>query len=134
MTLGKVRSMSGELVGDDPFPDILAVRQTKVFLGGDVAEHGATVPANHGGPDPAGDVVVSGGHVGGQGTERVKGSLVTPFELLFHVLLDHVHRHVSRPFVHDLHPEFPSPGGQFSLSLEFGKLGLVVGICDRARP
>ena len=59
---------------------------------------------------------------------------MTPLDLFFHVFLDHVHGHVPRALVHDLHSVFPSPGSQFSLSLELGKLSLVVGICDRTGP
>jgi hypothetical protein len=47
MALGQVGGVGGDFVGDDAVLDILFVRQAQVFLGRDVAEHGAAVPADH---------------------------------------------------------------------------------------
>ena len=66
MALGQIRRMGGDLVGDDPVPDIVLVRQTEVLLGRDVAQHGGAVPADHGGPDSRGDVIITGGDIGHQ--------------------------------------------------------------------
>ena len=38
------------------------------------------------------------------------------------------------PFVHHLATHLPGNLGQFALGLQFGKLRLVIGIGDRARP
>src|SRR5690606_38649283 len=65
VTLGQVRGVGGDLVGDDAGLHVILVGQAQVFLGGDVGEHGAAEPADHGGADAAGDVVVAGGDVGG---------------------------------------------------------------------
>jgi hypothetical protein len=62
---------------------------------------------------------------------------VTPFELLGHVLFDHVHGHVARAFVHHLHAFGPRALGEFALHFEFAELrggrpqGLV-GVGNRA--
>ena len=69
----EVGGVGGEFVGDDTRLDVFLVGQAEVFLGGHVAEHGAAVPADHGGTDAAGDVVVAGGDVGGEGPEGVEG-------------------------------------------------------------
>ena len=103
-----------------------------MFLGRDVAEHRAAVPADHRRADAAGDVVVAGRDVGGERPERVERRFVAPFELLVHVFLDHVHRHVAGAFVHHLHAFGPGALGEFALRLEFGELRLVVGVGNRA--
>jgi len=52
--------------------------------------------------------------------------------LLGHVFLDHVHGHVARAFVHDLHAFGPRAAGEFALHFEFAELRLVVGVGNRA--
>lgn len=49
-------------------------------------------------------VVLTGGDVGGEGSERVEGRLAAPVELVAHVLGDLVHGHVAGALVHHLHP------------------------------
>ena len=80
--------------------------------------------------DAAGDVVVAGHDVGGERPERVERRFAAPLELLRHVFLDHVHRHVARAFVHYLHAFGPCALGQFALHFELAELSLVVGIRD----
>ena len=128
VALGQVRGVGGDLVGDDAVFDVLLVRQAEVFLGRDVAEHGAAVPADHGRADGAGDMVVAGGDVGGERAERVEWRFVAPLELLVHVLLDEVHGDVAGALVHDLAVHLPGALRQFALGAQFGKLGLVVRV------
>ena len=80
----------------------------------------------------SGDVVVAGRDVGGERPQRVERCFAAPFELLGHVLLDHVQRHVTRSFVHHLHAFGPRAFGQFTLHFEFAELRLVVGVRDAA--
>ena len=77
-----MRGVGGELVGDEADLDLILVRRVEVLLGRDVAEHGATIPIDHGGADTAGDVVIAGGDVGGEWAEGVERRFVAPFELL----------------------------------------------------
>ena len=65
VAFGEVGGVGGDFVGDDAVFDVFLVGQAEVFLGRDVTEHGAAVPADHGGADAAGDVIVAGGDVGG---------------------------------------------------------------------
>ena len=125
--------MGGDLVGDDAILHILFIWQTEVFLWRDIAEHSAAIPANHGSSDAACDVIVTRGDVGGKGAERVEGRLVAPFELLGHVLLDHVYRDMAGTFVHDLNSLGPGAFGELTLHFELAKLGFVVGIGHRTR-
>ena len=83
VAFGEVGGVGGEFVGDDAGFDVVFVRQAEVFLRRDVAEHGAAIPADHGGADAAGDVVVAGGDVGGERAERVEGRFVAPLESAF---------------------------------------------------
>ena len=133
VALGEVGGVGGDLVGDDAFTDVVLVRQAEVLLRGDVAEHGGSVPTNHRGTDGGRDVVVAWGDVGRERSQRVERRLVAPLELLVHVLLDHVHRHMARAFVHDLHTTIPSARGELTLRLQFGELGIVIGIGNRTR-
>src|SRR3989454_10782952 len=72
MALGDVGRVGGDLVGDDAVLHVLAVGQAEVLLGGDVAEHRGAEPADHRGADRRGDVVVAGGDVGRERTERAE--------------------------------------------------------------
>ena len=134
MALRQVRRVRRDLVGDDAVFHVLLVRQAEVFLGRNVAEHRAAIPANHRRTDAAGDVVVAGRDVGGERPERVERRFAAPFELLVHVLLDHVQRHVAGAFVHDLHALGPCALGQFALDLKFTELRLVIRIGNAAGP
>ncbi len=92
-------------------------RQAEVFLGSrrrGIAEHRAAIPADHRRADAAGDVVVTGRDVGGERPERAERRFVTPLELLGHVFLGHVQRHVARAFVHHLHAFGPRALGEFA--------------------
>ena len=59
MALGEVGGVRGDLVGDDAVFNVLLVRQAEVFLGRDVAEHRAAIPADHRRADAAGNVVAT---------------------------------------------------------------------------
>ena len=133
VSLGEVGRMGGDLVGDDALADIVLIRQTQVFLRGDVAQHRRPIPTNHRGANGGRDVVIARGDVGRKGPERIERCLMAPLQLLIHVLLDHVHRHVAGAFIHDLHPAIPGPRGKFALRLQFGKLRVVVCVSNRAR-
>ena len=104
-----------------------------MFLRRDVTKHGTPVPPDHGRSDPTSYMIVPRSHVRGQRTECIKGSLVTPLDLFLHVFLDHVHGNVARALVHYLDSMLPSPRGQSALRLEFGKLSLIVSVCNRTR-
>ena len=117
MTFGQIGGVGGDLVGDDAVFDVVFVRQPEMFLRRDVAKHGAAVPADHGGADAAGDVIVAGRDVGRERAERVERRFVAPLELFLHVLLDQVHGDVAGAFVHDLHAMCPGALGQLALRL-----------------
>ena len=127
-TLGEVGRMGSDLVGDDAVAHILLGRQPQVLLGRDIAEHGSAVPADVGGADAGGDVVVGGGDVGDQGPEGIEGGLETVRQLLVHVLLDHLQGHMARALDHHLHIVLPGNPGQLAQGLQFGELGGIIGI------
>ena len=104
-----------------------------MLLGRDVAEHGRAEPADHGRPDGRSDVVVAGRHIGGQRPQRIEGRLVADAQLLIHVGLDLVQRHVAGPLDHHLHVTRPGHLGEFAKGLQLGELGRVVGVGDGAR-
>ncbi len=130
MPFPEVGGVGGDLVGDDAFADVVAVGEAEVLFGCDVAEHGTAVPSDHGGADAAGDVIVAGGNIGGEGAEGVEGGFMAPVELVVHVLLDHVHGYVAGTFAHDLDAAIPGAFGEFALGFEFGELWVVVGVRD----
>ena len=99
--------MRSDFVGDNPFFHIVSVRQSEVFFRGYVAEHCTSEPADHRCADTACDMVIAGGDVGRQRTERVKRGFVAMFKLQVHVFLDEVHRNMSGTFDHDLAVVFP---------------------------
>jgi hypothetical protein len=73
-----------------------------MLLRRDVAQHRRAQPADVGGADAAGDVVVARRDVGDQRSQRVERRFVAVLELFVHVALI-VHRHVARAFDHHLH-------------------------------
>src|SRR5205807_9161546 len=109
-------------------------RQSKMFLRGDVTQHGAAVPADHSRADCAGDVIVAWGDVGCERAEGVERRFVAPLELFLHVLLNHVHRNVTGAFVHYLHMLFQSALGQLALGVKFSKLSLIIRVSNTTRP
>src|SRR5690554_2050039 len=104
-----------------------------MLLGRDVTEHGAAEPADHRSAYAAGDVIVTGGDVGGQRPQGIERRLVAALQLLVHVLLDQLHGHMAGAFDHGLHIVLPGQSGQLAEGLEFAELGRVVGIGDGAR-
>ena len=132
MALGEIGGMRCDFVSDDAILHILLVRQAEMLLRRHIAEHRAAIPADHGGSNAAGDVIVAGGDIGGQRPECVKWSLAAPLELLGHVFLDEVHRHMTRAFVHDLDALCPCAAGEFALHLKLAELRLVVRVGNRA--
>ena len=107
MPLGQVSRMRRNLVGDHALLHILAIRKAQMFLGRHITKHRRAVPTDHRGADPTGDVVIPRRDIRRQRSQRVKRRLMAPFKLLFHVLLDHVHRHVAGPLVHHLNTMLP---------------------------
>ncbi len=132
VALGQVGRVGGDLVGDHPGLDVVSIGQAEVLFGGDVAEHGAAVAADHRGADGRGDVVVARSDVRGQGPQRVKRRLVAVLELLGHVLFDLVHGHVARTLDHDLDIVLPRDLGELPQGPQLAELGLVVGVGDRS--
>ena len=124
--------MRGDLVGDHACLHVVAVRQAQVLLRRDVAKHRRAEPADHGGADGAGDVVVAGRDVGHQRPQRVERRPPQQRELLLHVHLDLVQRHMAGAFDHHLAAVLPGDLGQLAQRLKLGELRLVVGVRDGA--
>ena len=133
MPLGEIGRVRGDLVGDYAGFNVVAVRQSQVLFRRDVAEHGSPEPADHGRADPGSDVVVAGRDVRRQRAERVEGGLAALAQLLVHVELDLVHRHMAGAFDHHLAALYPGNLRQFAERLQFRKLRTVVGVGDGAR-
>src|SRR5436853_4303256 len=58
MAFGQIGGVGGDFIGNDPVLYVFFVRQPEMFFRCDVTKHGATVPADHGRADRAGDVIV----------------------------------------------------------------------------
>jgi len=111
---GQVRAVGGDFVGDDAVAHVLFVGQAEVFFRGDVAEHGGAVPADVGGADGRGDVVVGRGDVGDQRAECIERCFKAVFQFFFHVDLDHLQGDVAGAFDHDLDVVVPGLFGEFA--------------------
>jgi hypothetical protein len=70
----------------------------------------------------------------GERPQRVERRLAAEPQLLVHVVLDHVHRHVARAFDHHLHVVLPRDLRQFAERGELRHLRFVVRIGARAGP
>ncbi len=125
--------MRGDAVGHQAFAHVVLVGQAQVFLGRDVAEHRRAEPADHGRTDRGRDVVVAGRDVGGQRAEGVERRFAAHGQLLVHVFLDQVHRHVAGALDHGLHVVLPGDLGQLAQGFELAELRGVVGVGDAAR-
>ena len=130
MALGEIGGMGGDLVGDDAHFDVVAVGQPQMLLWRHIAEQCRAEPADHRRPDARGDVVVAGRDIGRQRAQGVKRRLAAFLELLFHIDLDLVHRHMAGAFDHDLDAVLPGELGQFAQGFEFGELGAIIGVGD----
>ena len=78
-------------------------------------------------------MVVARRDIGRQRPERIKRRLAAILELLLHVDLDLVHRHVAGAFDHHLAALGPGDLGQFAKRFKFSELGAIVGVGNRAR-
>ena len=105
-----------------------------MLLGRDVAEHRRAEPADHGGADARGDVVVARRDVGDERPERIERRLAAFAQLLVHVGLDLVHGHVARALDHDLAALVPGDLGELAQGLELGELRGIVGVGVAAGP
>jgi len=89
----------------------------------------AAVPANHGRPDRAGDVVISGRDICHKRTERIERRRMAEFHFLLDRLsLNLVQLHVAGAFNQWSAHQTSSNGGQLAESFQFGKLGFIAGI------
>ena len=77
-------------------------------------------------------MVVAWRDVSRERAQRVERRLVALGQLAVHVLLDQVHRHVARPFDHDLHVVFPRARREPAEFFQFAELRLVVRVRDAA--
>ena len=103
-----------------------------MLFGRDVAEHRRAVPADHGGADGAGDVIVAGSDVGDERAERVEGRFVAKLVFFFHLQLDLIERDVAGTFDHRLHVVFPGFFGELAEDFQFGELRFVAGVGEAA--
>ena len=104
-----------------------------MFFGRHIAKHRGAVPADHRRADSASDMIVAGSDVRCQRAEGIERRLVADFQLLGHVLVNQVHRHVAGPLDHHLDVVFPGDFGQFAQCFQFAELRFVIGIGNRSR-
>src|SRR3546814_6426597 len=77
-------------------------------------------------------MVVARRDIGCEWPERVEGRLAARLQLLGHILLDLVHRHVAGAFDHHLDVLCPGALGQLAQRVEFGELRFVIGVGNTA--
>ena len=130
VSLGEVCGMRCQLEGNHPFLYIVTVWQSQMLFLGHIAQHCRTEPTYHGSPNGRRNVVVPGGYVRYERTERIEWCPVAILQLEVHVLLDFVHGHMSRSFDERLHIVLPGNLAQFAQGLQFFDLRLVVGVSD----
>src|SRR5216110_554424 len=131
MSLRQVCGVGGNLVGNDSVFYVVFIWQAQMLLWGDVAEHGRSVPANHCCADRGGDVIVTWGNVGCEGTKCVERGFVAELHLEIYVLFDFVQGDMTRALDHNLYIVFPGNTCQFTQCLQFGKLCCIVSVGDR---
>src|SRR5450432_2371608 len=124
--------MRCNFVTDDARTNILFIGKTKVFFGSYIAEHGCPVPPYLGSSNRACNVIVAGGDVGDERPQGVEGSLKTVPKLLVRILLDALHRYVTGTFNHHLYVMFPGAFCQLAERAQFGELGFIIGVINRA--
>src|SRR5260370_370620 len=134
VALGETGRVRGDLVGDDTDFDVVAVGQPQMLLRRHVTKQCGAEPPDHRRADTAGDVVVTRRNVGGERAQSVERRLAALIELLLHVDLDLVHRHVAGAFDHDLNIVLPGELGQLAQGLQLGELGAVIRVGNRSRP
>ena len=120
--------MGSYLVGYHTCANVFLLWQGKVLLRSNIAEHGCTIPAYHRSTYGRGDVVIGGSYIGYKRAQCIERCSVTFLYLSLHVLLDLVHRHMTRPLDKRLYILCPGTLHQFAHRVEFGKLGCIIGI------
>src|SRR6266404_1128064 len=132
VAFGEIAGVRRDLVGDDAGLDVVTVGQAEMLLRRHVTQYGAAEPADHGGTYSGGDVVVARRDVGGQRPQRIERRLAAFLELLVHVDLYLVHRHMAGALDHHLAALVPRDLRQLAERLQLGELRAVVGVRDRA--
>src|SRR5271155_873750 len=112
--LDQVARMSGDAGGDDAFADIFDVGQAQMFGWSDIAKEVGAGRGSNRTADRAGDVIIAGGDVAGQGPEDVEGSAATYALFELDVGFDLVEGNVAGTFDHDLDAEGAGALGQFA--------------------
>ena len=102
-----------------------------MLLGRHITQHGAAEPADHGRPNTGCNMVIAGSDIGRQRPERIERSLMAGGNLLFHVGLDEMHRHMPRAFDHGLDVVLPGNLGQLAQGFQLAELRFVVRIGNR---
>ena len=77
-------------------------------------------------------MVIARRDVGGQRSQRVERSFAAFAQLLVHVLLDLMHRHMAGALDHHLAAFVPGDLGELAQGFQLGELGAVIGVGDRA--
>ena len=132
VSLGKISSMSSDLISDHALAHVFAIGKPQMLFGSNITKHCTSVPSDLRRTNPGSEMIVPRSNIRRQRPKRIKRCFMTPFDLLLHVLLNQVHRNVARPFIHHLAALGPSTFGQFALDLQFSQLSVIVGVGDRA--
>src|SRR5262249_61025877 len=104
------------------------VGKSEVSLRRHVAQHGSPEPADHGGADPARNVIVSRGDIRHKRSQGIERRLVADLKLSLHVLLDEVHRNMTRAFDHYLAIVLPRSPGQLTQCIQLRELSPIIAI------
>ena len=102
-----------------------------MLFGRDITEHRATKPADHRRANTGRNMVVTGSDVGGQRPQRIKRCFIAALQLLVHIFLDELHRHMPWTFDHALHVMLPGDSGQLTKGFQLTELRCIVGVGDR---
>ena len=101
-----------------------------MLFGRNIAEHSASEPAYHRCTNTARYMVITRRNIGRQGSQGIKRCFIAMLELLGHIILNHVHRYVPRPFDHHLHIVLPRFLRKLTQGTELRKLRLIIRIRD----
>ena len=95
--------MSGNPGGDDPLPHIFYRWQSQMLCRGDIAEEIGSRRCSYCPSDGGGDVVVSGGNIGGQGSQHIEGCPPAKGFLKLNIKDYLIQRDMAGTFNHYLH-------------------------------
>ena len=130
--LGDIGGVGSDLGGHDALLHIVHIGQSQMLGGGHIAQESCTAGGSHSAADGSGDVVVTGGDIGDEGSQHIEGCAHADALLHLHVGSHLIQGHMAGAFHHHLHVVCPCALGQLAQTHQLLDLAHIGGVSQTA--